>query len=121
MGVIASVHRADDAGQRLAKGSGIEARTLVREQTPHLHHLGRDDDVGGVATDESVGIARGGKGSDRAVLVVEGRLDGELVTRLELILPLGADLYDLSSELVADDRRILGDVIRYPLVVGGLM
>jgi len=121
MGVIAGMHGADHAGQRLAKGSGIEARTLVREQTPHLHHLGRDDDVGGVATDESVGIARGGKGSDRTALIVKGRLDGELVTRLELILPPGADLDDLSGELVADDRRILGDVIRHPLVVGGLM
>ena len=37
-------------------------------------------------------------------------------------VPTGfADLDDLSGELVADDRRILGDVIRHPLVVGGLM
>ncbi len=91
------------------------------QKAPHLHHIRRDDDVSRVTTGVAIGISRGGQQSGRAVLVVEGRLDGELVTRLELILPFGADLYDLSGKLMADNRGIIGDVARNSLVVRTLM
>ncbi len=121
MGVIAGVHGTDNTRQRLTQRCRIKTRTLVRQEATHLHHLGRNDDVSRVAADESIGISRSGQQSYRTSGVVEGRLDGELVSRLELILPLGADLNNLSGELVTDDRWILGDVVRNPLVIGSLM
>ncbi len=121
MSVVAGMHSSNHAGQRLAQRSRIESRTLVRQETTHLHHFGRDDDVGRVPTDVAIGISRSGQQSYRTVLIVEGGLDGELVTRLELILPLGTDLDDLSGKLMADDRGIISDVTRNSLVVETLM
>ena len=121
MGVIAGVHRTDHTGQRLTQRSRVKSRAIVRQKTSHLHHIRRDEDVGRVTAGVAIGISRSGQKSGRTVLVVESRLDGELIPRLELILPLGADLYDLAGELVADDRRILSDVVWDSLMVGTLM
>ena len=53
--------------------------------------------------------------------MVHGRLDGELVPLLELALPLLPDLQDPACELMSHDGRILGHVVRDPLVGGALV
>jgi hypothetical protein len=95
---------ADDAGHRLGERAHEEGVGRIGQEAAHLHHLGGDDDVGGVAADILVGVA----GRPERTLVVDGRLDGELVAFLELPRPFGADLDELAAELVADDRRLLG-------------
>ena len=120
-GVVAGVHGADDAAQGLAQRSGIEAFALEGEQATHLHHLRGNDDIGRVPADVLVGVAGSGKHADRGIRIVEGRLDGELVAGLELVCPFGADFDDLAGEFVTDDGRVLGDVVRDPLVGGSLV
>ena len=45
------------------------------KEAAHLHHIGRDDDVGGVTSGVAIGISRRGQQTGWAALVVKGRLD----------------------------------------------
>ena len=52
--VVVGMDGADYAGKRLAQRCRIECLTVVWEKAALLHHLVRDDDIGGVATDVAV-------------------------------------------------------------------
>ena len=121
MRMVVGVHGANHAGKRLAQRGGVEPVAGILQQAAFFHHLVRDDDVGGVAAGILVGITRGAVQARRTDFVVDGRLDGELVSGFELILPFLAHGDNLARELVADDDRFLGDVAGHPLVGIGLM
>ena len=115
------MHRADDAGQRFAERSRIEALALVGQQAALQHHLFGDDDVGGVAAGVAVGVSGCAEHAHRAAFIRDGGLDGELVPGLEGILPFPADFDDLAGEFVSDDGRMLGYVLGNALVVRSLV
>ena len=52
--MVVGMDGADYAGKRLAQRCRIECLTVVWEKAALLHHLVRDDDIGGVATDVAV-------------------------------------------------------------------
>ena len=80
-----------------------------------------DDHIGSISSDIAERISGGAVDTDRAVGGIDVRLDGELLTRFEFVFPHSADFEDFSCELVSDDHRILGEVLRKPLVDTDLM
>ena len=66
-----------------------------------------------VAANVLVGVA----GGIQSALVVERGLNGEALTGLELVLPLGSNLNQLAAYLVADNNWICVDVARNALVL----
>ena len=113
-GVVHGVIGAHNAAQGLGHRAVEEGLSAVLEQAVGLHHLGVDDGVGGVAAHVLEGVAGGGDGA------VHGRLDGEFLAGLELVLPTAAHLLDDAAELMAHDDRVLVDIGGHPLVVGAL-
>ena len=113
VGVVVAMIAADNAAHRLTQGCLEEAFALVFHQAAQLHYLMRDNAVGAGTAEELIGIARGGQ----AALVVQGRLLGKLHARLELVLPLLANLYDDTGKFMADNDRVGVDVLRGTLVV----
>ena len=118
--VVVGVHRADHARQRLGQRGRVEALAGVGEQAVLLHHFGRNHDVGRIAADVLVAVTGRAEDPDRTVGIVQRRLDRELVACLELVGPLGADFNELTAEFVADDDRVIGDIVRNALVIGRL-
>ena len=104
--MVAGVHGADHARERLGEGCREESGTPVNEQAVHLHHLVGNDDVCGVASGVRVGIARGAHQPGRAVGIAHRRLDGELVAGLEFVPPFAAHFEYLAREFVADYDRV---------------
>ena len=121
MRMVVGVHGTDDAGKRLTQRGGVKAFAGILQQAAFFHHLVRDDDIGRIAARIRVGITRGTVQARRTTFVVDGRLDGELVSGFELTLPFLAHGDNLACELVADDDRFLGDVAGHTLVGIGLM
>ena len=115
-GVVLGMEGADDAAQGLGQGAIEVLIGPVFQQAILLHDLGKQHGILAVAAAELEGIARG---LHRA-LVGNRRLDGELVPLRILALPLCADLFYDTAEFMADDRRMLGDIIGHALVVGAL-
>ena len=112
-GVVHGVERADDAAHRFCQraveiGIGIIRQKIVGQQR-------FDGDVGilAVAAAVLIGIAGGHLGA----LVEVGRLDGEALTGLVLILPVFADLGDHAAEFMANDRGMLCNIIWDALVL----
>ena len=114
--MIVGMEPAHNAGHGLGKRTVEESLAVIGQQASQLHHLVRDDDVGGVAADVGVGITR----SVQAAFVVESGLDGELLTGFELLLPLLTHLDDFAAELMADDDGVFSHVVVHALVVGAL-
>ena len=111
--VVVCTERRDDAGDRLRERALEVGVAVVGQQAAHLHHDGRQIDVRGVAADRVPGIAH------RLKLVagdVERRLDTDMLTDAELVLPLRADLADDAADFVAEHRRTRRDVARHALV-----
>lgn len=93
-----------------------KAFAVVSEQTAGFHHFGRNDDVGSITADILIGVS----GRGERTFVVDRRLNGKAVARLEIILPLGSDLNDLTAKFVTDDDGIIRNIIGNPLVGGSL-
>ena len=116
LGVVHRMIGADDAAQRLGQGAIEVSVRLVLQQAIVLHDLVHQDGVLGVAAAELEGVAGGHHGA----AIVDGGLNAELLALLVLVSPLRADLFDHAAELVADDGRMLGDVVGHALVCGAL-
>ena len=94
-----------------------ECLAIILQQAVHLHDAGGNAHKGGVAAQGGEGVT----GSVQRTLVVQSRLDAETLTRLKLVLPLGADFTDDTAKLVTDDDGIGGTVHGNTLVGGTLL
>ena len=73
--VVAGPKGPDDAAHGFGKTAEVVGFLVILQKTVHLHHFRGNHDVGGRPADPAVAVARG----IEAALVVEGRLDGELL------------------------------------------
>ena len=121
MSMIAGVQSANHARKRLTEGRRIKSRASVRQKAASFHHFIRNDDISGIATYIFIGIARGGKNSYRPASIVQGWLDGEFVSGLEPSLPLLTYFNYFSCELVSDNHRVFGYIVRHSLVSRSLV
>ena len=111
--VISRIHSSDRAGQRLCEGCLVISFSLILKEAVTLEKLSRKDAVCCVTAAELIRVTR----APHRSLVIQGRLDRELHSRLILISIFCADLHDIARELMSHDRRMLRDVVMYSLVV----
>jgi hypothetical protein len=116
MSMIAGVQSANHARKRLTEGRRIKSRASVRQKAASFHHFIRNDDISCIAAYIFIGIARGRESPYRPASVVQGWLDGEFVSGLELSLPLLAYFNYFSRKLVSDNHRVLGYIVWHSLV-----
>ena len=111
--VVVRAERRDDAADRLGKRALEEGVAVVGEETPHLHHDGRQVHVRRLAADRVPGVADGLELVSRDV---EGGLEPDALADLEPPPPFRADLADDAGDLVPEHRRPRRDVARHALV-----
>ena len=107
---------ADDAAERLGKRTIEEFLRAVLEQAILFHDLGNQNRVLRIAAAVFERIAGGHQRS----VIRNRRLNGEFFAGRELVRPLRADLFDHAAEFMADDRRMLRDVLRNALMLRAL-
>ena len=114
--VIHRVEGADDAAQRLRQRAVEVFLCAVLQQAVLLHDFGNQDGVLRIAAAVFKGVAW----RHLRAVVSDGGLNDELLAGRELVCPLCADLFDDAAEFMADDRGVLGNVVRHALVVRAL-
>ena len=112
LGMISCVESTNAAGHRLCQGSLIISFALVFQQAAQFHNLCWDNAIGGIATEEFIGIARAPHGS----LVVQSWLQGKFHTCLELVLMVFTHLHNITSKFMAHNSRMLCYILMYTLV-----
>ena len=113
LSMVHGVERADDAAHRLCQRAIEIGIGVVRQEIVGQQRLDGDVGILAVAAAVLVGIA----GSQLRALVEVGGLDGKALTGFVLVLPVFADLGNHTAEFVADDRRVLRDVVGDALVL----
>ena len=116
LGVVHGVEGTDDAAHRLCQGAIEVGIGIVRQQVVGQQRLDGDVGVLAVAAAVLVGIA----GSHLGALVEVCRLNGKTLAGFIFILPVLADLGDDTAEFMADDGRMLRNVVGHALVLFAL-
>ena len=106
----------DDAAHRLCQGAIEVGIGIVRQQVVGQQRLDGDVGVLAVAAAVLVGIA----GSHLGALVEVRRLNGKALAGFIFIFPVLADLGDDTAEFMADDGRMLRNVVGHALVLFAL-
>ena len=113
-GVVHRVERADDAAHRFGQRSVEIGVGIIGKQVVSQQRFNGDIGILHIAAAVLIGIA----GGHLRALVEVRRLDGEALAGLILVLPVLTDLGDHAAEFMADNGRMLSDIIGHALVLG---
>ena len=116
LGVVHGMERADDTAHRFSQRRMEKAVALVMDQASVFHHDLGQDAIGHIAAKVGKRIARGARVSRHT----QRRLLSKALAHLPLMLPVFAYLFNDAGKLMAQNDRVLINIIRYALVFAAL-